>query len=359
MVDEGWWMVDGGAVSVEQKPSAIVIQPDATSPTPKSGKAPQPRRHGRLQNAFPALKGRHTPVAAVCNRQAHPKSRSSPQPQIPHPATSSARIFRPVRSPHCPSAPSRTRCHPRTEFQTPDRVASVSNQCPNFSPDFPPAARYTHKVRTRLDASATISRHLPSLHPLLHPQVIERLYDLNVGTLAVVPGAPAHERPHKPLLLLAALDLLDEGLATPDHIPWCQELRDRFTARFLLVRKHNDQDNPELPFRYLASDGFWKSTEADGTTLLRRTPLIADLGKISARFTDSFEMVASIPTNRRLMRDALIARFFPAPFQTENQPSSIANRQSTSLVAEEPLEYGRSRAFRLKIVEIYDHQCAA
>lgn len=31
---------------------------------------------------------------------------------------------------------------------------------------------------------------------------------------------------------------MDEGKAAPDRIPWCQDLRDRFTARFLLVRKY-------------------------------------------------------------------------------------------------------------------------
>jgi hypothetical protein len=59
-------------------------------------------------------------------------------------------------------------------------------------------------------------------------------------------GVP-HERPHKPLLLLAAFDLIDSGLAVPDRIPWCQELRGRFTARFLVVRKHNDQNNRISP----------------------------------------------------------------------------------------------------------------
>jgi predicted restriction endonuclease len=76
---------------------------------------------------------------------------------------------------------------------------------------------------------------------------IDRLYHLNVGTTPVEEGSP-HEPPHKPLLLLAVLDLLDEGKASPERIPWCQELRDRFTARFLLVRKHNDQNTPENPF---------------------------------------------------------------------------------------------------------------
>jgi predicted restriction endonuclease len=98
---------------------------------------------------------------------------------------------------------------------------------------------------------------------------IERLYDLNVGTTPVGEGAP-HERPHKPLLLLAVFDLIDEGLATPTHIPWCQALRDRFSARLEIVRKHNDQNNPDLPFRYLAGHGFWLATEADGGSPIRR-----------------------------------------------------------------------------------------
>lgn len=74
---------------------------------------------------------------------------------------------------------------------------------------------------------------------MLLAAAVERLYDLSVGTTPLEEGTP-HERPHKPLLLLAAFDLIDEGLATPERIPWCQELRDRFTARFMLVRKHND-----------------------------------------------------------------------------------------------------------------------
>ncbi|MBN8461057.1 MAG: hypothetical protein J0M04_24780 [Verrucomicrobia bacterium] len=39
---------------------------------------------------------------------------------------------------------------------------------------------------------------------------IERLYDLNTGIIGV--GGERHERPHKPLLLLAALDLIDEAI---------------------------------------------------------------------------------------------------------------------------------------------------
>jgi predicted restriction endonuclease len=85
---------------------------------------------------------------------------------------------------------------------------------------------------------------LPSLKletsPLKLNSSISRLYDLNTGIIGV--GGNRHERPHKPLLLLAVLDLIDEGKATPDLIPWCQELRDRFSARFQIVKKHMDRN---------------------------------------------------------------------------------------------------------------------
>jgi putative restriction endonuclease len=187
---------------------------------------------------------------------------------------------------------------------------------------------------------------------------IERLYELNVGTTPLAEGAP-HEKPHKPLLLLAAFDLIDEGLATPERIPWCQELRDRFTARFLLVKKHNDQNNPDLPFRHLAGDGFWQAFEGDGSTPIRREIRVADIGHVFARFTDGLQYLVAIPANRQLMREALISRYFPNSLQIKNQQPEIINRQSDLLVAEDTPEYGRSPAFRRKILSIYDHQCAA
>ncbi len=185
---------------------------------------------------------------------------------------------------------------------------------------------------------------------------IDRLYHLNVGTTPVEEGSP-HERPHKPLLLLAVLDLLDEGKASPERIPWCQELRDRFTARFLLVRKHNDQNTPENPFYYLQTQGFWQAWIEDGSNRipLQSTPLVNQIGKVFACFTAGFEFLLANPANRQLMREALISRYFP--HLSLSQPST--SNSQPALVAEEPLEYGRSPAFRRLILDIYDHQCAA
>jgi hypothetical protein len=65
-------------------------------------------------------------------------------------------------------------------------------------------------------------------------EAVERLYDLNVGVIGT--GSARHERPHKPLLILAALDLIASGKATATHIGWSNNLRERFTSYFEKVR---------------------------------------------------------------------------------------------------------------------------
>ena len=50
-------------------------------------------------------------------------------------------------------------------------------------------------------------------------QAIERLYDLHPGVTPVAEGAP-HERPHQPLLILAVLDLINEGERTRPRVPF-------------------------------------------------------------------------------------------------------------------------------------------
>ena len=191
------------------------------------------------------------------------------------------------------------------------------------------------------------------------PRAIERLYALNVGVTPLEEGAP-HERPHKPLMLLAAFDLIDDGLASPKRIPWCQELRDRFTTRFELVRKHNDQNTPENPFRYLQGDQLWSAWKEDetGDRPLETTPLVGEMGKVFAEFTEEFALLTANPDVRREMREALVARYFPAQAEALLDDAIPAPPEDPRIEEESPA-YGRDPAFRRKIIEIYDHQCAA
>lgn len=190
-------------------------------------------------------------------------------------------------------------------------------------------------------------------------QAIEKLYTLNVQVTSAGDGS-RHERPHKPLLLLAVLDLLDEGLATPGRIPWSQELRDRFTRRFKVVQKHNDSNTPENPFHYLQGDGIWLAwrEEPTGKEPLSSPPLVKDVGLVFARFIKGFDSLVALAENRKIMSEAIVARYFPGQADALLGPTT-PQEENPAKIAEKSIDFGRDPAFRRKIIEVYDHQCAA
>lgn len=57
------------------------------------------------------------------------------------------------------------------------------------------------------------------------------------------------------------------------------------------------------------------------------------------------------------MREALVARYFPGQAEQLLDPID-PDQPNESRLEEEPLEYGRDPAFRRKIIDVYDHQCA-
>lgn len=199
-------------------------------------------------------------------------------------------------------------------------------------------------------------------------EAIEKLYELNVGVIGTATG-DRHERPHKPVLLLVALDLIADGQARPDAIQWSAALRSRFAEYFAQVRSHDDQATPQNPFRYLQSDAIWAPTETiDGHTVsLQREPRVneCDSGLISAALTGGLENWVLTPSNRTVLRRALVARYFPQArlrleplFRDVERAEHIAEAPpSQSLDA--PERPGRNRGFRNKVLEVYDHQCAA
>ena len=207
----------------------------------------------------------------------------------------------------------------------------------------------------------------PSIQTLA--DAIERLYDLNVGVVGH--GHDRHERPHKPVLLLAVLDLIALGRCAPSRIEWTQALRTRFREYLEIVRAANDQDTPENPFRRLASDGFWSPVEIVGGTPLplRREPLVgeAGTGRVLASLTDGMERFVIRPEDRLALRNALVSRYFPsrrtelAALWTEPTITRVEPEAEVRVAEDESEEpaYGRSAAFRRKILEIYDYQCAA
>ncbi len=192
---------------------------------------------------------------------------------------------------------------------------------------------------------------------------VERLYDLNVGVIGT--GLQRHERPHKPTLLLAVMDLIAKESATPDRIQWSDDLRATFKQYFMKVCRSNDSDTPENPFLYLRSDGFWNPVAMSNNTIvpLNHTPTISEgrEGKIFASLTGGMEAFFQNAANRSHLREAIVSRYFPTArsaveplFQEPN-----AAQPKARILDVTDADPGRNPAFRRKVLEVYDWQCAA
>ena len=200
---------------------------------------------------------------------------------------------------------------------------------------------------------------------MLPDRVIEQIYDLNVGLIGV--GADQHERPHKPLLLLSVIALIEEGSVDPARIYYTPQLRAQFGRYFEVVRQRNDKNTPENPFFYLRREGFWiplSKDERGASHSLGGPPTVADAkaGRVYAEFNAEWLELLRHQSTRCEIRDAIIARYFSKHRQTlvGQQSSGFDPNEASKTAEEEPQEgYGRSSAFRRRVLEIYDYQCAA
>lgn len=196
---------------------------------------------------------------------------------------------------------------------------------------------------------------------------LERLYNLRRDKRG------SHERPHKPVLLLSIIDLLDRGVIIVNQVPLSEELVAAFKRYFAVVRKADDQPTIQNPFFHLCGDKFWQLVPAPGESPIYRAgaiagaPSVAELRRRVAhgRFEDGFWQLLSEPVARHQLREAIIARYFPE--ERDKLAAVAASRTSTgqhsSIEAEkglrEELPPGRDGAFRRTILEIYDYRCAA
>lgn len=192
---------------------------------------------------------------------------------------------------------------------------------------------------------------------------LERLYNLRRDKCA------SYERPHKPVLLLSIIDLLDRGVITGNEMPLNEELVATFKRYFAVVRQHNDQPTIQNPFFYLCGDKFWQLVPAPGESPIYRegatsgAPSVAELRRRTAygRFDDGFWQLINEPVARHQLREAIIARYFP---ENREKLSAVTATSGAGAAAKpeelrEEMPPGRDSAFRRTILEVYDYRCAA
>jgi putative restriction endonuclease len=190
---------------------------------------------------------------------------------------------------------------------------------------------------------------------------LERLYNLRRDKRG------SHERPHKPVLLLSIMDLLDRDVITENKVALSEELVYAFKRYFEVVRLENDQPTIQNPFFHLSGDQFWHLIPVAGETAIYKpgatsgAPSVAELRRRVGygRFSEGFWALLSDPVSRHQLREAIVARYFPE--RREQIAALVATRARTPKPAafREEMPPGRDAAFRRTILEIYDYTCAA
>ena len=167
--------------------------------------------------------------------------------------------------------------------------------------------------------------------------------------------------PHKPLLLLVFLELVEKGDFVSGSLFLTADLAYRFDTFFQVVtHRRNARPDVRMPFHHLKTQGFWTAHMASG-----------DLSKHRAT-TDyvvpdpEFVQACHDPEFRREARHILIATYFePAERNalyhlvgSEIPTADEATRDAFFKVSHDAEETDGSARFRLDIVSAYNYTCS-
>jgi putative restriction endonuclease len=123
-----------------------------------------------------------------------------------------------------------------------------------------------------------------------------------------------HRAPHKPLLLLAVIDLFAEGSITTNLIEPTPELGELFTLYWARVMPPDQHGNLALPFFHLKSDGFWHLLpRPDREAFLSATRQIRSVNQLrdtvlGARLDEELYALLGTEESRDLLRTRSAAR---------------------------------------------------
>lgn len=165
--------------------------------------------------------------------------------------------------------------------------------------------------------------------------------------------------PHKPLLLLVVLEMIENGDLQSPILKLTPELAFRFSQFGTIVAHRRTQRmDIRLPFYHLASDGVWSAFTKDGTESL--DPKATQFVKIN----EEFYSLSQSAEFRSMARGVLIRSYFESTEQVALASlvnlsiADLDNTSSTVCESESSYQSGRDVRFRLDIVAAYNYTCA-
>lgn len=170
-------------------------------------------------------------------------------------------------------------------------------------------------------------------------------------------GNPA---PHKPLLLLTVIEMVEKGVLKEPLLPYSGELSFRFLALWPIVAARRTQP-PEIwmPFFHLKSSGIWMPLDDSGNPTDERRRVAF------AKINPDFFTCLLDPDVRQRLRVLLIDQYFSDPSErTALAEFAEVRLEGAKALKDEVLRYEnahrivREARFRLAVVPAYDYTCA-
>jgi putative restriction endonuclease len=165
--------------------------------------------------------------------------------------------------------------------------------------------------------------------------------------------------PHKPLLLLVVLEMIEHGDLASQVLTLTPELAFRFSEFGTVVSHRRTQRmDVRLPFFHLSSDGIWSAFTKDGTESM--DPKATKYVQIDRDFfclaqSDAFRTQARIVLIRSYFEPAeqvALASLVNVPIGDLSAEIAVVKE------AESSYQSGRDVRFRLDIVAAYNYTCA-
>jgi putative restriction endonuclease len=181
--------------------------------------------------------------------------------------------------------------------------------------------------------------------------------------LRVDPDKGKGRAPHKPLLLLAVLDLLEAGHLTDGRVSRSPDVVLRFQNFWPIVEpRRQNKGDLRMPFHALGTDGVWQVFDDEGR------PSLAKDTSTRAHIAGELLTLLGDAGFRAQLRRLLVTTYFPANEQValfaalgfEAEPDTpelqaLAEDQAIYKVAKET---GRSARFKTQVVTGYHFTCA-
>jgi len=185
-------------------------------------------------------------------------------------------------------------------------------------------------------------------------------------------GTPSGKAPHKPVLLLSLIDLVEDLGLTENRIPIDNSLFERFKTNWALLVTTPNKCDITYPIIRLQNDGFWKVINRDLSPLTKKPSSENQiLKKISfGKFDDGLWQFLNQSNLRPLLRMVILDFYFQESkekYLSERPAPSYIQEFELEVMGEEQAEYRsllkqeqgfvRDWKFRNAVLRAYDFTC--